>query len=108
MIKPSGICRPNIWPTDHLPELETAFKELGRLIIDIGLLVAKACDQYVSQQNPAFPSGRLEAILSRSVNPKGRILHYYPPKTDEQSQNWCAQHTDHGSLTGWILDALHL
>lgn len=68
----------------------------------VGLLVARACDQYVSQQNASFPEGRLEAILSRSGNPKGRLLHYYPPETDEPSQNWCAQHTDHGSLTGTL------
>ena len=96
-------CRPNIWPQEDLPELETAFKELGRLIIKTGLLVARACDQYVLKRNKEFQAGRLEQVLSRSVNPKGRLLHYYPPSEDGPSANWCAQHTDHGSLTGKVI-----
>ncbi|GJM89697.1 hypothetical protein PR202_ga05909 [Eleusine coracana subsp. coracana] len=53
-------CRPNIWPTDHLPELETvrpefmaflflssvAFKALGKLILEVGLMLAHHCDLY--------------------------------------------------------------
>ncbi|KAG6431570.1 hypothetical protein SASPL_109649 [Salvia splendens] len=39
-------CGPNIWPHDVLPELELAFKALGKLILDVGLLLAHHCDQY--------------------------------------------------------------
>ncbi|KAK8941632.1 hypothetical protein KSP40_PGU009247 [Platanthera guangdongensis] len=39
-------CRPNIWPINDLPELESAFKALGRLILDVGLLLAYHCDHY--------------------------------------------------------------
>lgn len=28
--------RPNIWPRDSLPQLEPAFKSLGRLVVDVG------------------------------------------------------------------------
>ena len=39
-------CSPNIWPTQHLPQLEPAFKELGQLIVDVGLLITVRCDRY--------------------------------------------------------------
>ena len=32
---------PNIWPKEDLPQLEMAFKSLGRLIVDTGTLVAQ-------------------------------------------------------------------
>lgn len=36
----------NIWPKDELPEYEHAFKDLGRLIVSVGELVAQQCDEY--------------------------------------------------------------
>ena len=39
-------CYPNIWPKEDLPELEVAFKDLGCFIIDVGKLVAHACDSF--------------------------------------------------------------
>ncbi|XP_015071424.1 uncharacterized protein LOC107015611 isoform X3 [Solanum pennellii] len=39
-------CGSNIWPHKALPELETAFKTLGKLILDVGLLLAYHCDRY--------------------------------------------------------------
>ena len=38
--------RPNVWPNDHVPGLEQAFKALGRLIVDIGLLLVDLCEKY--------------------------------------------------------------
>jgi hypothetical protein len=37
--------RPNIWPKEHLPDLETAFKDLGQIIIETGMLLMKHCDR---------------------------------------------------------------
>jgi len=39
-------CRPNIWPNGHLPELEIAFKALGKLMLEVGLMLAHHCDRY--------------------------------------------------------------
>ncbi|AQK88290.1 2-oxoglutarate (2OG) and Fe(II)-dependent oxygenase superfamily protein [Zea mays] len=39
-------CRPNIWPNDNLPELEIAFKDLGKLMMEVGLMLAHHCDRY--------------------------------------------------------------
>jgi hypothetical protein len=39
-------CHPNIWPNEDLPEFEEAFKDLGCFIIDVGKLIARACDSF--------------------------------------------------------------
>lgn len=39
---------PNIWPSKHLPDLESAFKDAGRMVHEVGIMVAKCCDSYVS------------------------------------------------------------
>lgn len=38
----------NIWPSNSLPELESAFKEMGQLIHTVGVCLAKCCDSYVA------------------------------------------------------------
>ena len=38
----------NVWPSKHLPELESAFKDVGKLVHEVGLMVAKCCDSFVS------------------------------------------------------------
>lgn len=99
-------CRPNLWPCTDLPELEPAFKELGKLIIDVGFLLAFHCGKYVSSKDPHNGRGSLEELLENSLCHKGRLLHYFSPSTSvirDKSENissWCGWHTDHGSLTG--------
>jgi hypothetical protein len=41
---------PNIWPTESIPELETAFKEAGEMVHKIGIMIARCCDSYVSSR----------------------------------------------------------
>lgn len=41
---------PNVWPSKHLPELESAFKEVGQLVQNVGTMVARCCDSYVAGQ----------------------------------------------------------
>lgn len=36
---------PNIWPREHLPQLEHSFKQLGSLIIAVGLKLAGHCSK---------------------------------------------------------------
>lgn len=38
--------RPNIWPSADLPALEQAFKQLGQLIVSVGMLLTSHCDRY--------------------------------------------------------------
>ncbi|RUP21889.1 hypothetical protein BC936DRAFT_139147 [Jimgerdemannia flammicorona] len=98
-------CNPNIWPSEDLPELEIAFKELGRFIVDVGKLLAKACDEFVATKVPKYDPTYLQRIIADSQTHKARLLHYFPAETDLNGQNeaadsWCGWHCDHSSLTG--------
>ncbi|XP_006844382.2 uncharacterized protein LOC18434245 [Amborella trichopoda] len=99
-------CRPNLWPRNHLPELELAFKALGKLMLDIGLMLSYHCDNYVSNGNIMYDYESLQQILRQSQCHKGRLLYYFPRQKSEGIEHiegvssWCGWHTDHGSLTG--------
>ncbi|XP_039837202.1 uncharacterized protein LOC120697889 isoform X5 [Panicum virgatum] len=76
-------CRPNIWPNDDLPELQTVMKQ--------------GMGPYVGES--------LEQTLARSRCHKGRLLYYFPQKFSKQKDgqsisSWCGWHTDYASLTG--------
>src|SRR3546814_11897116 len=53
--KHSSFVHPNIWPTEDLPELQNAFKELGQLIVNAGLLVARQCDKFIHSRHGSSP-----------------------------------------------------
>ncbi|KAF7154558.1 hypothetical protein RHSIM_Rhsim01G0091700 [Rhododendron simsii] len=114
-------CGSNIWPDRALPELEVefsylyiAFKALGKLILDVGLMVAYHSDKYVSRGMKMHEDEGLEQILNRSRCHKGRLLYYFPSIQSDRDNllpciytedcgsmsSWCGWHTDHGSLTG--------
>lgn len=109
---------PNVWPSSHLPDLEAAFFEVGQLVHEVGTLVAKCCDSYVSSRCPGYEP-KLAKIVCHSKCCKARLLHYFActdsvhddnNKTstgDTQFSNWCGWHNDHGSLTG-LLPAMYL
>ena len=81
--------RPNIWPTDTVPELEMAFKELGRLMYDVGMKLLEACCD-----DDGIPSAASESTCA-----KGRLLCYLPRNGEDDGGMWCGWHKDHGSLT---------
>lgn len=99
---------PNIWPKSDLPELEFAFKDLGQIIIQVGTLIAKRCDEYIKSKMPNYHQDMLQSTIEKSLCNKGRLLHYYPLTDVEPNENmrnsgqssWCGWHNDHGSITG--------
>lgn len=111
---------PNVWPSQHVPQMEGAFMQLGQVMVRTGLLVAKQCDAYVSARCPAYEAGKLERLLSSSKVCKGRLLHYFAtapghapgeggapaaaPGADVEGEwsSWCGWHNDHGSLTALV------
>ncbi|PKY49354.1 Clavaminate synthase-like protein [Rhizophagus irregularis] len=102
-------CHPNIWPNEDLTEFEKAFKDLGCFIIDVGKLVARACDSFVLTKLPKAEPNYLERIIDESQTISARLLHYFPIQTmnqkndtdtDDIDDSWCGWHTDHSSLTG--------
>jgi isopenicillin N synthase-like dioxygenase len=101
---------PNVWPSEELlPGFEATFKELCTLIIDIAALVARACDKYAEANIEGYTKGYLEHVVKTSVSTKARLLHYFPSPSsqgeatngaDDDEDDWCATHLDHGCLTG--------
>jgi isopenicillin N synthase-like dioxygenase len=95
---------PNIWPADDvLPGFKPALTALCGLIIDVAVLVARACDRFAHQDIPNYPANYLERVVASSTTTKARLLHYYPQDAASASGNeddWCATHLDHGCLTG--------
>ena len=49
-------------------------RAVGKLIIDVGLLVAEQCDHYLQQQNPAWPPGTLQRSIADSACAKVGLL----------------------------------
>ena len=103
-----GSLSPNIWPHDDLPQLETNFMGLGKIMCDTGTLLASICDAYVTKRNPTFPTNRLSDIIKTSKCGKARLLHYFPLTEQDVIENqqdetklssWCGAHLDSGSLT---------
>ncbi len=104
---------PNIWPSfETLPRFKETLEELCRLIIDVAVLVARACDRFAEKEIPGYPNAYLERVVSTSTTTKARLLHYFPEdpasvggKDDTDGEcadedDWCATHLDHGCLTG--------
>ncbi|KAI9703021.1 MAG: hypothetical protein M1820_006012 [Bogoriella megaspora] len=71
---------PNVWPSEELlPGFKATFQELCTLIIEVAVLVARACDKYAQEKIPDYKSGYLEHVVESSVSTKARLLHYFPP-----------------------------
>jgi len=109
---------PNIWPDEAtLPGYKETFESLCRLVIDVAVLVARACDRFAEKEIAGYPNGYLERVVSTSTTTKARLLHYFPDDptnepapvamsdaeantNDPDGDDWCATHLDHGCLTG--------
>lgn len=101
---------PNIWPAERvLPGMKPAVTSLCRLIIDVAVLVARACDRFAEKEIQGYPKGYLEHVVSTSNTTKARLLHYFPQGASEAASvaaaegdedDWCGTHLDHGCLTG--------
>ena len=107
---------PNLWPPEDLLQgFRSTFEELCTLVIDITVLVARACDRYAEFNIEAYEKGYLERVVKDSMTTKARLLHYFPPSTEaveheeekEDVDSWCATHVDHGCLTG-LTSALYI
>ena len=107
---------PNVWPANEsLPTFKSSLEELITLIIDVAVLVARACDRYAVETIDNYKEGYLEHVVKTSLTTKARLLHYFPEdkssparvtssseKNEEPDfdDDWCATHKDHGCLTG--------
>ena len=39
---------PNVWPSEDIPELESAFKDVAQLVHQVGIMLAHCCDSFVA------------------------------------------------------------
>lgn len=70
---------PNVWPREEsLSDLRATVMEMGQLIRDVGILVAKRCDEYISSQYEGYPAGKIQHVIENSLCCKARLLHYFP------------------------------
>ena len=100
----------NKWPDPtHLPTFETSAKNLGSLMKDVAVLVARVIDDYAHQMNNSYKPILYDA-MAQTEKAKGRLLYYYPldtkntnsdPKKEEDASedSWIGWHNDSGFLT---------
>ena len=69
---------PNVWPSEDIPTFESAFKDLGQLVVEVGRMIAKQCDDLVESKGIGYEKGKLFKLLTDSKCCKGRLLNYYP------------------------------
>lgn len=101
--------RENIWPDANqkgIEGFESAFKDLGRFVFQVGCELAAACEPFVSKHF-GDASFSLVSLIARSQTTKARLLHYFPPSPgdakggdDEPIDSWCGFHLDNSLLTG--------
>jgi len=112
---------PNVWPDKILlPTFRESVEALCTLIIDVAVLVARACDTYAEAKIEGYQRGYLEHVVKTSLTTKARLLHYFPSMSSAEvdgvvngesngekaegsgpeEDDWCATHLDHGCLTG--------
>lgn len=89
----------NIWPTDDIPELEKAFKELGKVMYEAVVLLSKQIDKLVSTRVPSYPADSLSSEMEKTKKLKGRLLYYYPTNKVADEDGWIGWHNDSGFLT---------
>jgi isopenicillin N synthase-like dioxygenase len=99
--KEGDVFAPNVWPTEDVPELQNAFKDLGCLIVETGILLSKHIDDFIKKEVPTYEDGKIQKIIQDSKCCKARLLHYFPSEDEKDAENdWCGWHNDHGTLTG--------
>ena len=73
----------NIWPTDRLPALEPAAKELGCLLARVATEVGRHVDGHAKRHFPDYSNHYLYDSMKDTDKVKGRLLYYYPLQANE-------------------------
>ena len=58
-----GVYHPNVWPREHLAELEGAFKTCGREVCKVGYLLCKRIDRFIEYNCRDYPEGLFTHLL---------------------------------------------
>ena len=52
----------NVWPTEDIPEFESAFKDVAQLVHQVGIMLAQCCDSFVSANVSILLSAVIDMI----------------------------------------------
>jgi len=73
---------------------------MAKIMMEVGVLLAKQIDKLVNKELPQYPKGKLEEVIRNGTGHIGRLLHYLPfDKKENVEDDWCGWHNDHGALT---------
>lgn len=95
---------PNLWPTGPMPELEPAFKGLGRIMFDATVLLCSHIDKLSQARVESYQQHLLHANIKDTRKVKGRLLYYYPANDSGKEDGWIGWHNDSGFLTALTSD----
>ena len=59
----------NIWPKADLPELEPAFKNLGKIMYDASVLLCKQIDTLAQSRMPTYP----KALMYKNISTTQKV-----------------------------------
>lgn len=97
---------PNKWPSEEdIPNFKSNCCELGTVMRDVAVLLAKHVDKVLVQLVPGYEKGVFYNAMVGSTKAKARMLYYFPLKPSGEveekgsSDNWIAWHNDSGFLT---------
>lgn len=91
----------NIWP-DHqkLPGFKEKAQDLGRILTDACIALAKHLDTYIAKREKDVPKDLLYNALNGTEKVKGRLLYYFPLLSQKSAEDsWIGWHNDSGFLT---------
>jgi isopenicillin N synthase-like dioxygenase len=93
---------PNVWPTE-VPELEEAFKTMGKLVYEVAKPIVKQVDKLVSDNTAGNPPANLfQRTFPESKMIVARLLHYYAISENDGVDEWCGWHNDNSTITGLV------
>jgi hypothetical protein len=75
-------------------------KNLGQIIIDVGVELSYHIHKHVSKHKNNYENGKLVKVFKQSDSNIGGLLYYFSQEKNVDENNWCGVHNDHGSLTG--------
>ena len=94
------LSQPNVWPKE-IDDFEAACKDLAKLMVFVGTLIARQCDKFCEREIENYAKGTIESIVATGTCHKARALHYFPSKENNNvdQDNLCGWHLDNSMLT---------
>lgn len=91
----------NVWPSEKLPHFEPAAKELGMLLKEVTMHLARHLDVYLQAKVKSYQPETISRAMRETEKVKCRLLYYYPYDNEDKrkSSSWIGWHNDSGFLT---------